>query len=135
MVVLTTILGFFMNPLGLGEWLTSIDVPLCLVWNLEFYGLLLVSYEMFYLIIAILIVSYYIFMAPKTIRNTLGMIGFVGLIALLLVLAGMSFIKIMQSPPEIFLALAMVALGFFALRDVYRLPVKKNDEEQYSDRG
>lgn len=50
MVVLTTILGFFMNPLGLGEWLTSIDVPLCLVWNLEFYGLLLVSYEMFYLI-------------------------------------------------------------------------------------
>ena len=74
---------------------------------------------MFYLIIAILIVSYYIFMAPKTIRNTLGMIGFVGLIALLLVLAGMSFIKIMQSP-EIFLALAMVALGFFALRDVYR---------------
>ncbi|WP_288275268.1 DUF3165 family protein, partial [uncultured Streptococcus sp.] len=46
-----------------------------------------------------------------------------------------SFIKIMQSPPEIFLALAMVALGFFALRDVYRLPVKKNDEEQYSDRG
>lgn len=90
---------------------------------------------MFYLIIAILIVSYYIFMAPKTIRNTLGMIGFVGLIALLLVLAGMSFIKIMQSPPEIFLALAMVALGFFALRDVYRLPVKKNDEEQYSDRG
>lgn len=90
---------------------------------------------MFYLIIAILIVSYYIFMAPKTIRNTLGMIGVVGLIALLLVLAGMSFIKIMQSPPEIFLALAMVALGFFALRDVYRLPVKKNDEEQYSDRG
>ena len=30
---------------------------------------------MFYLIIAILIISYYIFMAPKTIRNTLGMIG------------------------------------------------------------
>jgi len=58
---------------------------------------------MFYLIIAILIVSYYIFMAPKTSGNTLGMIGFVGLIALLLVLAGMSFIKIMQSPPEIFL--------------------------------
>ena len=78
---------------------------------------------MFYLIIAILIISYYIFMAPKTIRNTLGMIGLVGLV------------KIMQSPPEIFLALAMVALGFFALRDVYRLPVKKNKNEQYSERS
>lgn len=90
---------------------------------------------MFYLIIAILIISYYIFMAPKTIRNTLGMIGLVGLVAMLLVLAVMSFVKIMQSPPEIFLALAMVVLGFFALRDVYRLPVKKNENKQYSERG
>ena len=65
---------------------------------------------MFYLIIAILIISYYIFMAPKTIRNTLGMIGLVGLVAMLLVLAVMSFVKIMQSPPEIFLALAMVGI-------------------------
>lgn len=90
---------------------------------------------MFYLIIAILIISYYIFMAPKTIRNTLGMIGLVGLVAMLLVLAVMSFVKIMQSPPEIFLALAMVVLGSFALRDVYRLPVKKNENKQYSERG
>ena len=81
---------------------------------------------MFYLIVAILIVSYYFFMAPKTIRSTLNMIGMVGAVALLLVLAAMSFVKIMQSPPEIFLGLAMVALGFFAIRDVYRLPSKKH---------
>lgn len=84
---------------------------------------------MFYLIVAILIVSYYFFMAPKTIRSTLNMIGMVGAIALLLVLAAMSFVKIMQSPPEIFLGLAMVALGFFAIRDVYRLPSKKNEKK------
>lgn len=83
---------------------------------------------MFYLIVAILIVSYYFFMAPKTIRSTLNMIGMVGAVALLLVLAAMSFVKIMQSPPEIFLGLAMVALGFFAIRDVYRLPSKKDEK-------
>ncbi|HEK9800554.1 TPA: DUF3165 family protein, partial [Streptococcus equi subsp. equi] len=52
---------------------------------------------MFYLIIAALITSYYLFMAPKSVRNTLGMIGLVGLVALLIVLAGLSFIKIMQT--------------------------------------
>ena len=90
---------------------------------------------MFYLIVAILIVSYYFFMAPKTIRSTLNMIGMVGEVALLLVLAAMSFVKIMQSPPEIFLGLAMVALGFFAIRDVYRLPSKKDEKKHYSKKS
>ena len=83
---------------------------------------------MFYLIVAILIVSYYFFMAPKTIRSTFNMIG-------MLVLAAMSFVKIMQSPPEIFLGLAMVALGFFAIRDVYRLPSKKDEKKHYSKKS
>lgn len=90
---------------------------------------------MFYLIVAILIVSYYFFMAPKTIRSTLNMIGMVGAVALLLVLAAMSFVKIMQSPPEIFLGLAMVALGFFAIRDVYCLPSKKDEKKHYSKKS
>ena len=89
---------------------------------------------MFYLIVAILIVSYYFFMAPKTIRSTLNMIGMVGAVALLLVLAAMSFVKIMQSP-EIFFGLAMVALGFFAIRDVYRLPSKKDEKKHYSKKS
>ena len=80
---------------------------------------------MFYLILAVLLISYYIFMAPKTIQNTLNMIGMVGVVALLLVLAVMSFIKIIQSPPEIFIGLGMTVLGFFAIRDVYRLPARK----------
>ncbi|EFR44279.1 DUF3165 family protein [Streptococcus pseudoporcinus] len=83
---------------------------------------------MFYLIIAILIVSYYIFMAPKSIKNTLSMIGLVALVALLIVLAGMSLIKILESPPEIFVVIAMIAVSFFALRDILRMPTKnKND--------
>ena len=90
---------------------------------------------MFYLIVAILIISYYFFMAPKTIRRTLNMIGIVGAVAVLLVLAAMSFVKIMQSPPEVFVGIAMVALGFFAIRDVYRLPSKKDEKEHYSKRS
>lgn len=76
---------------------------------------------MFYLIIAALITSYYLFMAPKSVRNTLGMIG---LVALLIVLAGLSFIKIMQTPKEIFVGLAMIVLGYYALRDIQKIPKK-----------
>lgn len=86
---------------------------------------------MFYLIIAILIASYYFFMAPKTVRNTLNMIGIVGAVALLLVLAILSFVKIMQSPPEILLGFAMLVLGFFSVRDVCQLPPKKSSDNKY----
>lgn len=79
---------------------------------------------MFYLIIAVLGVSYYFFMAPQSVRGTLGLIGLVSILALLLVLAVLSFVQIMQSPPEIFVALAMIALGYFAIRDVIKLPRK-----------
>ncbi|MGT2934319.1 DUF3165 family protein [Streptococcus castoreus] len=79
---------------------------------------------MFYLIIAVLITSYYLFMAPKSVRNTLGMIGLVGLVALLIVLAGLSFIKIMQTPPEIFVGIGLIILGYFALKDLLKMPKK-----------
>ncbi len=49
---------------------------------------------MFYLIVAILIVSYYFFMAPTSIRNTLNTIGLVGAMALLIVLAFMSYVPL-----------------------------------------
>ena len=74
-------------------------------------------------------------MAPKTIRSTLNYDWYGGSSSLLLVLAAMSFVKIMQSPPEIFLGLAMVALGFFAIRDVYRLPSKKDEKKHYSKKS
>ena len=63
---------------------------------------------MFYAIIAILLLMYYIFIAPKTIKNTMNMISVVGIIAFLMVLAGMTFIRIIQSPPEIFIGIGMI---------------------------
>ena len=80
---------------------------------------------MFYLIVAILIVSYYFFMAPTSIRNTLNTIGLVGAMALLIVLAFMSFIKILQSPPEILLGFTMADFSPFVMSINYQLGQKK----------
>lgn len=63
-------------------------------------------------------------MAPDSIKNTLNIIGLVAITALLLVLSVMSIVKIMQSPPEIFVALAMIALAYFALKDLIKMPKK-----------
>ncbi|MCB4936633.1 DUF3165 family protein [Streptococcus mutans] len=68
---------------------------------------------MFYAIIAILLLMYYIFIAPKTIKNTMNMISVVGIIAFLMVLAGMTFIRIIQSPPEIFIGIGMIIVGYY----------------------
>ena len=76
---------------------------------------------MFYAIIAILLLMYYIFIAPKTIKNTMNMISVVGIIAFLMVLAGMTFIRFIQSPPEIFIGIGMIIVGYYALKDVLHL--------------
>ncbi|EHI68785.1 hypothetical protein STRIC_0384 [Streptococcus ictaluri 707-05] len=52
------------------------------------------------------------------------MIGLMGLVALLIDLAGLSFIKIMQTPPEIFVGIAMIALGYRAMKDLLKMPKK-----------
>lgn len=50
MVVISTILGFFVNPFGFFEWFKVTDIPLSLVWNIKFYALVLASYELFYIV-------------------------------------------------------------------------------------
>ncbi len=71
-------------------------------------------------------------MAPKSVRNTLTMIGLVALVALLIVLAGMSVLKILQTPPEIFIVLAMIALAYFSIKDILNLPKKYGEERRNS---
>lgn len=79
---------------------------------------------MFYLIIAILIILYYFFRAPKTIKNTLSIILVVGLVALLVVLAGMTFMQFLQSPPELFIALGMIGVAYLTIKDIRNLSDK-----------
>ena len=50
MIVVSTIMGFFLNDMSLVEWLKTTDVSLTLVWNIKFYAMLLISYEMFSII-------------------------------------------------------------------------------------
>ena len=83
---------------------------------------------MFYAIIAILLLMYYIFIAPKTIKNTMNMISVVGIIAFLMVLAGMTFIRIIQSPPEIFIGIGMIIVGYYALKDVLNLRTRPKNK-------
>lgn len=50
MIILSTIIGYFQNNFGLQEWILNTNTVLSLWWNIKFYGLLLVSYELFALI-------------------------------------------------------------------------------------
>ncbi|AUW96994.1 DUF3165 family protein [Streptococcus pluranimalium] len=79
---------------------------------------------MFYLLVLFGIVLYYFFMAPKSIRSTINSIGIMVAIAILLILAGMSFMKLIQSPGEVYIIAIMLVLGFLALRDILKLSSK-----------
>lgn len=79
---------------------------------------------MFYLIIAVLIVLYYFFRAPDTIKSTMKAIMIVGTVAILLVLSLMSFMKLMQSPPELFVGAGMLLVSYLTLKDISKLEKK-----------
>lgn len=83
---------------------------------------------MFYLIIAILILVYYIFGAPKNIKSTINIIAVVGFCAFLVVLSLLSFTKLAQSPPEIFIGFAMTILAYFTILDIVKLTKKEKDK-------
>ena len=50
MILLSTIVGFFVNSMNLKEFITSTEKFLSLWWNIKFYALVLASYELFYII-------------------------------------------------------------------------------------
>lgn len=47
MIILSTIIGFFEHNVSLKEWILTTDATLSLWWNIKFYLLMLVSYELF----------------------------------------------------------------------------------------
>lgn len=50
MIIVSTIIGYFNNQIGIKEWILNTNTVLSLWWNIKFYGLLLVSYELFSLL-------------------------------------------------------------------------------------
>lgn len=50
MIAISTAIGYFINQYEIKEWLLNTNTVLSLWWNIKFYGLLLVSYELFSII-------------------------------------------------------------------------------------
>ncbi|MGT2911709.1 DUF3165 family protein [Streptococcus cameli] len=79
---------------------------------------------MFYLIIGIMLILYYIFAAPSTIKGTLNLVALVFLLVALVVVLLLGVMKVIQSPPEIWVSLGMITLGLWTMRDLYFMPKK-----------
>lgn len=77
---------------------------------------------MFYLILGIMLVLFYIFAAPQNIKGTMNLVASVFLLVALVIALILGFLRILKSPPEIWLCLAMIFLGLWAMRDLYLMP-------------
>ena len=73
---------------------------------------------MIYLIIGLLLLLLYIFATPQSIKGTVNVfvIIFVGMSLVILIM--LSVFQIFQLPAEFFVAIAMLALAYFSLRDI-----------------
>ncbi len=73
---------------------------------------------MIYLIIGLLLLLLYVFATPQSIKGTVNVfvIIFVGLSLVILIM--LSIFQIFQLPAEFFVAIAMLALAYFSLRDI-----------------
>ncbi|MGT2716091.1 DUF3165 family protein [Streptococcus respiraculi] len=76
---------------------------------------------MFYLIVAIMLVLFYIFAAPSNIKGTMNVVAAVFIVVGLLIALLLGFLKVLQSPPEMWLVIGMVVVGLWAMRDIYFL--------------
>ncbi|VTY24343.1 DUF3165 family protein [uncultured Streptococcus sp.] len=73
---------------------------------------------MIYLIIGLLLLLLYVFATPQSIKGTVNVfvIIFVGMSLVILIM--LSVFQIFQLPAEFFVAIAMLALAYFSLRDI-----------------
>lgn len=76
---------------------------------------------MFYLILAIMLALFYIFVAPKYIKGTINLIVAVFILVLLSIALILGFLKMMQLSIEILLGIVMVLIGLLAMRDIHNL--------------
>ena len=47
LIIISSLIGFFFSSLDIKEWIFSIDKVFSPLWNIKFYSLLLISYELF----------------------------------------------------------------------------------------
>lgn len=76
---------------------------------------------MFYLILAIMLVLFYVFVAPRNVRGTMNLIAAVFLLVALATALILGFLRVMQFPKKIWVGLILIIIGFWAMRDIYYL--------------
>ena len=81
---------------------------------------------MVYLIIGILLLLLYVFATPQSIKGTVNIVLFVFAFVALLILLMLSVLQIFQLPTEFFIAIAMLTLAYFSLRDITLMSVHKS---------
>ena len=81
---------------------------------------------MIYLIIGLLLLLLYVFATPQSIKGTVNVfvIIFVGMSLVILLM--LSVLQIFQLPTEFFIAIAMLFLAYFSLRDITLMSVNKS---------
>ncbi|GGE34151.1 DUF3165 family protein [Streptococcus himalayensis] len=83
---------------------------------------------MVYLIIGILILLFYLFATPKSIKGTLNVVSAVVLLVSLMILLVLAIFQIFLLPAEFFISIPMGALAYYAMRDLARLPQKEKKQ-------
>ena len=81
---------------------------------------------MVYLIIGILLLLLYVFATPESIKGTVNIVLVVFAFVALLILLMLSVLHIFQLPTEFFIAIAMLTLAYFSLRDITLMSVHKS---------
>ena len=77
---------------------------------------------MFYLIIAIMLLLFYIFFSFCNVKGTMNLVASVFLLVGLVIVLILGILKVVQSPPEIWLCIGMIVVGFWAMWDIYHMP-------------
>ena len=83
---------------------------------------------MFYLIVAILIASFYFFIAPKSVKNTMNLLFVMATLALL------SIIKFFSLPGEFFVTVGMLVLSYFTLKDFFAMSELNHEKAEHEDK-
>ena len=78
-----------------------------------------------YFILGILILLFYIFMTPRSIRGTLNSVTLVVLIVSIIVLSCLAIFQIFQLPSEFFVGAFLAFIGYLALVDISRMSNKQ----------
>ena len=81
---------------------------------------------MVYLIIGLLLLLLYVFATPESIKGTVNIVLVVFAFVALLILFMLSVLQIFQLPTEFFIAVAMLTLAYFSLRDITLMSVHKS---------